>query len=254
VQTEIQGSARQKVHYETIHDEYEAHYYDRSSLAYRERFIFRPLVDGLSLDNRDVLDVASGSGHNTRLLQRRFPRMRAVGLDISDSACRAYETMTGFPAWQADLTGPITAPSTFDAAVVIGGLHHCVTNLAQTLDNLARLVRPGGALVMMEPSADSVLEWLRRYWYRRDRFFDEGTERALSHDALLELAHGQFEAEFVQYIGGPAYFMVFNSLVMRTPLGAKPLIARLTFPVEAAMNALNLRLLAPVFLARWRRR
>ena len=195
---ESTDSARQKQHYEHIHDEYEAHYYDRSSLRYRDHFIFRPLLEDLDLNDREVLDLASGSGHNTRLLQRRFPRMRARGVDISEAACRAYERTTGWPAMQADFTRHVTFDRQFDAAVVIGGLHHLVVNLPQAIANLASAVRSGGVVLMMEPSADSVLEGLRRYWYQRDGYFDAPTEHALSHDALLALTGGRFAPEVVQ--------------------------------------------------------
>jgi SAM-dependent methyltransferase len=246
-------SSRQKQHYEQIHDAYEAHYYDRESLLYRDRFIFAPLLDGIDLTDRDVLDVASGSGHNTVLLQRRFPRMRATGLDISESACRAYERTTGCRAMQRDFTRPLSLGRQFDAAVVIGGLHHLVTNLPQALENLASVLRSGGLVFMMEPSADGMLEGLRRLWYQRDGYFDAPTEHALSHDALLTLTGGRFGVDVVRYIGGPAYFAILNSLVLRVPLRAKPWLSAVTFPMERAVNALNLRAWAPAFVARWRR-
>ncbi|SRR6266487_721877 len=246
-------SDRQRVHYEQIHDKYEAHYYDRHSLRYRDRFILAPLLNEIDLNDCDMLDLASGSGHNTLLLQRRFPRMRALGVDISESACRAFERNTGWPAIQADFTRPISIDRQFDAAVVIGGLHHMVADLPQAIANLASVVRTGGIVLMMEPSSDSVLDDLRRYWYRRDEFFDAPTERALSHDALLALTRGTFTAEVVRYIGGPAYFAIFNSMVLRVPLTAKAPLALVTTPIEAAVNMLNLRAVAPVFVARWRR-
>jgi SAM-dependent methyltransferase len=245
-------SLRQKVHYERIHDEYEAHYYDRHSLRYREQFILHPLLAGLDLNDRDVLDVASGSGHNTMLLRRRFPRMRSIGLDISGSACDAYRRTTGCDAMQCDLTQPLSLKRQFDAAIVIGGLHHCVVNLPQTIDNLAALLKPNGTLLMMEPSADSLLEGLRARWYRHDRYFDAPTERALSHNELLSLAKGRFRVDLLRHIGGPAYFLILNSLVMRVPIGAKRWIAPIAFPLERAFNALNTSM-APVFVARWRR-
>src|SRR5689334_6071602 len=101
-----QDSLRQKAHYEHIHDEYGAHYYDAYSLRYREQFILAPLLSGIDLNDRVVIDVASGSGYNTLLARRRFPWLRPVGLDISDSACAAYRRVTGSEAIQGDLTRP----------------------------------------------------------------------------------------------------------------------------------------------------
>ncbi|HET9387419.1 MAG TPA: class I SAM-dependent methyltransferase [Gemmatimonadales bacterium] len=248
-----EASLRQKAHYERIHEEYEAHYYDEHSLRYRERFFLDPLFAGLDFNDRDVLDVASGSGHNTVLLRRRFPRLRAAGVDISEAACSGYRRTTGFDAVQGDLTRPLSLSRQFDAAMVIGGLHHMVVNLPQAVDNLAAFVKPGGWLLMMEPSADSILEGARALWYRQDRFFDAPTERGLSHGELLALAGERFRAERVRYIGGPAYFVIYNSLVLRVPLRAKGWIAPFVFPLERAFNAFNSRLTAPVFIARWRR-
>ena len=200
-----------------------------------------------------MLDVACGSGFNTLLLQRRFSNLRATGVDISPSACAAYTRITGCPAVHADLTTPQEWTDRFDAAIVIGGLHHCVANLPQTMENLASALRPGGLLFMMEPNADCWLEGIRRLWYRRDRFFDAPTEHALSHRELLETAGALFEPLTLRHVGGPAYFLVLNSLVLRVPLGAKKWVSRATFPLEAGFNRLDSRVAAPVFLATWRR-
>jgi ubiquinone/menaquinone biosynthesis C-methylase UbiE len=249
----VTDSLRQKAHYEHIHDEYERHYYDVHSLRYREDFILEPILSGIDLNDREALDAASGSGHNTVLLRGRFPRLRAIGLDISDAACETYRRVTGGDAMQGDLTKPLELDRQFDAAIVIGGLHHCVVNLPQAIDNLARLVKPNGVVLMMEPSSDGVLERLRNRWYRGDPYFDAPTEHALSHDELIGLSGGRFRAEVVRYIGGPAYFLVLNSLIMRVPLGAKGWMAAVTWPLERAFNRLNSRRAASAFIARWRR-
>ena len=128
-----------------------------------------------------------------------------------------------------------------------------MVDLPQVLDNLVAAVRPGGVLLMMEPSADSILDIVRNRWYEKDRYFDAPTERALSHDELLRMTGGRFRAEIVRYVGGAAYFLILNSLVLRVPLGAKRWIAPVAFPLERTFNALNARRAAPVFIARRRR-
>jgi SAM-dependent methyltransferase len=246
-------SLRQKVHYERMHDAYAQHYYDPHALRYREDFILAPLLGGIDLNGADMVDLASGSGYNTLLLRNFFPQMQSVGLDISDSACEDYRRLTGAEAFQVDLTQPLTLDRQFDAALVNGGLHHCVADLKQTIDNIARLLKPNGVLLMMEPSADGLLEPLRKLWYRNDKYFDAPTEAALSHDRLLDLSGGQFRSEVVRYMGGPAYFLVLNSMIFRVPLRAKGLVSAITWPLERAFNGLNSRAFASAFIARWRR-
>src|SRR6476660_5880416 len=90
-------STRQKRHYEAIHTNYEDHYYDAQSMAYRERFYYDPLFEGLDLNGCTVADLASGSGHSSVALLKRFPKAVVTGFDISSSACEAYRRNVGRP-------------------------------------------------------------------------------------------------------------------------------------------------------------
>jgi len=246
--------ARQEAHYERIHDAYEAHYYDPTAIAYRERFFLDPLLAGLDLDGRRVVELASGSGHNSIALRTRFPTVELTGLDISPRAIQAYQEIVGRPAVQFDLVADTWEGDRFDAGLVIGGLHHCVQDLRATLRNAARLITPGGYLMMMEPSRDFGLESVRRWWYRRDSYFDAETEEALSHDALLALASEDFVPDRVHHMGGPAYFLILNSLVFRMPAAWKRPLAPPLMALEALYNRIPGRRLFPYFVARWRRR
>ncbi len=243
----------QSAHYDTIHDAYESHYYDAASMAYRHRFLYEPLLKGLQLGQASMADLACGSGHNSLALRSYFPDIRTTGYDISEAACRDYQRNTGAPAHLIDLTRPFSPDSAHDAALIIGGLHHCVLDLKTTLTNVARMVRPGGHFMMMEPSDDSFLSGIRRAWYKADRYFEADTEHALKHDELIAMARPYFVPEKVLYVGGPAFYAILNSLILRIPLGAKPPLARLLFPIESLYNRLPGRAPFAVFLARWRR-
>jgi len=246
-------SSRQKQHYNKIHDAYAAHYFDASSMKYRKRFMYDWLFDGIDLRNAKIADLACGSGYNSLSLMQRFSGVQTVGFDISESACASYRRTTGAIAHVIDLTLPSEIPEKFDAAIVIGGLHHCVANLPQTLRNIAGIVKPGGYFFMMEPSADYFLNVVRDKWYVADKYFDAATEQALSHDGILQAAAPFFEKEDVKYFGGVAYFLIYNSLIMRVPLGVKPILWPLLKPVEIAFGKLPWTGLFPCFLARWKR-
>ncbi|MBU2604944.1 MAG: class I SAM-dependent methyltransferase [Alphaproteobacteria bacterium] len=243
----------QKAHYEAIHDAYEAHYYDGPSMAYRHRFIYRPLLEGINLENASVADLACGSGHNSLALRSYFPSITTTGYDISEAACRDYRIHTGGDAHLIDLTLPTQAAQVHDAALIIGGLHHCVADLKTTLKNVAGMVRPGGHFLMMEPNDDFFLSAVRRIWYKKDRWFEADTEEALKHSELAALGAPYFVPEKVMYVGGPAFYLILNSLITRVPLGAKPALSSVLFPVESAYNRLPGKGAFAVFLARWRR-
>lgn len=249
------ASARQRQLYIAMHDEYERHYYDEPSLRYRRQFLLGPLLDGLNLNHLRVADFASGSGYNSTILRERFPHVRTVGLDISPRACQAYRALTGEKAFEIDLMDSVNTNQCgrFDAGIIVGGLHHLSANIERAIHNIAALLHPGAPLLMIEPNREFLFGRLRDVWYKRDRYFDETTERALAHDALLGMARSEFESEFVDFVGGPAYFTVLNSLVLRIPVTWKPVIARALFPFEHFYNSLPGRWPFPAFIARWRR-
>jgi SAM-dependent methyltransferase len=252
--TVSEGSLKQQAHYETIHDDYEAHYYDASSMEFRERFIYDVMFADQDFNGLHVADLACGSGHNSLALLERFPRAEVSGFDISPRACDAYRTVVGREATQLDLTAGTPAPAKFDAAMIFGGLHHCVSDLDGTFRTIADLIRPGGVLVMCEPNRECFLEGFRRLWYRMDRYFEQSTEQALSHGEILARTSSRFESIDCRYLGGPAYFLIFNSLVLRVPLRLKSILSRPLFAAERAYNRLPGKFAYPYFVARWRRR
>jgi SAM-dependent methyltransferase len=244
----------QKEHYEAIHDDYESHYYDDESMAYRERFYYAPLFAGLDLNHCAVADIASGSGHNSLALLRRFPNARVTGFEISTVACEAFRRNVGQPCIETDLTRPLSAPpGEFDVAMIFGGLHHCIANLPVVFQNIAHLVKSGGLVLMVEPNREFVFDWVRRLWYRVDKYFDSLNERALKHSELLAEAAPYFSLVNVAYYGGPGYFLVSQSLVFRLPKPVKTAITPGLMAIESLFNVVPGKFGHPYFVARWMR-
>lgn len=239
----------QQEHFQRIHDDYSAHYFDGPSMAYRERFIFAPMFAGLDLAGKTVAELACGAGFNSLEVRRRYGA-RVFGCDISEPACLAYRSVVGAPAYQVDLTAGV-APSQADVAFVIGGLHHCAHALPSTLATIGGMLPAGGRLIVCEPNVNSALQVVREFWYRRDRYFDETSEMALSPEMIHEASAGAFRVDLVRYMGGPAYFLIFNSLILRVPRGVKPLLAAPLFALEGAYNRLPGQRPFPYFIARF---
>ncbi|MCF1744048.1 class I SAM-dependent methyltransferase [Paradevosia shaoguanensis] len=238
----------QKAHYEAMHDDYAAHYYDETALSYREKFVLGPLVRDEDLSEKRIADIACGSGHNSQLVRKMFPTAHLEGFDISESACADYTALgNGARAHQVDLTVPFDVEEQFDFGLVVGGLHHCISNLPQAADNLGRMIKSGGSLVLYEPNADFVGEVVRKFWYRRDEYFEADTEGALHSAELASLFSDTFKVRRVFAIGGPAYFVILNSLVLRVPLKSKRYLAPPLFAVERMWNALPSSALKPAF-------
>lgn len=247
-------SRKQEKHYEHIHEAYRSHYFDETSMAYRERFIYDLMFKGLDLNDKVVADLACASGFNSLAVLRRYPRANTIGLDISPKACSDYRALVGRKAYQADLTAGIDVDIRADVAMVFGGLHHCVSDLAGTFTTIANLLNPQGLLLMYEPNSACFLEFIRKAWYQLDSYFDAESEHALKHDEILGLASKDFALIDCRYQGGPAYFLILNSLVFRIPLGWKMRLERPLFFLESLYDKLPAKFFFPTFIARWRRR
>jgi len=243
----------QKAHFEQLHDTYEAHYYDKWSMRYRDEFIYNVLWGDLDLNGKKIAELACGSGHNTEALLKAFPRAEVVGFDISPPACRDYELRTGMPAKQVDLMLPWQDGTGFDVVFIVGGLHHCVRGMPQVLDNVGRMLTPGGLFLMQEPNARFFLEAVRKIWYRNDKMFDAENEAAIDHNSIFSAAQPQFALQQIKYSGGPAYFLVLQSMILRIPRPVKHAISAPLIVIERLWDHLPGQRFHNTFLARWQR-
>jgi SAM-dependent methyltransferase len=248
----------QKNHYETIHNDYLKHYYDATSMKYRDKFIYKYLFKNLNLNNKSVADLACGSGFNSLYLRKYFPDAQLTGFDISKNACEDYKKLLNRPAYEVDLTkknsiGPKYSEQ-FDVVMIIGGLHHCVIDLDQTLVNIHQILKPGGMFLMFEPNKNYFLESARKMWYKHDRYFEEDSEEALDHNHMLQKNAHLYDCNMVNHLGGPAYFLIYNSMLFRIPIFLKKIISPPLMLIEKLYNIIPGKFMYPYFVAQWRKK
>jgi SAM-dependent methyltransferase len=243
---------RQRVHYDRILPAYEAHYDDPTSRSYRERFLYEPLFRGVDLSGKRVLEAMCGSGQATSYLLRRGARV--VGLDLSAAAVDAFQhRWPDCPSVRASILASGLASESFDAVVLIGGLHHVHPHVDDALREVHRILVPGGRLLFGEPHAGSLPDALRRVWYRWDPTFEAG-EQAVDLEALKRAHATHFAFELERYVGNLAYLLVLNSMAFRIPVRLKPVYAPALFVLERGLAFLNSPRTACFTLGRWRRR
>ncbi len=111
-----------------------------------------------------VLDLACGTGDLSRLALRRG--YRVVGADLSAGMLAANGAAT--PLVEADGSSLPFADGAFDGLVCGYALRN-FTDLAATLDECARVLRPGGRLAVLEVDAPTSRLWRAGYdvWFNK---------------------------------------------------------------------------------------
>jgi SAM-dependent methyltransferase len=141
--------------------------FSAESLAKFDRYymaIYPYLEKYLGLDRlagRDVLEIGLGYGTVSQLLAARAKSY--TGLDIAAGPVSVVnQRMSLFnlngAAQQGSILEAPFADASFDAIVTIGCLHH-TGNLPRALDEVHRVLRPGGSAMVMIYNAFSYRRW-----------------------------------------------------------------------------------------------
>ncbi len=146
---------------------------------------------GVDLRGARILDAGCGSGYSTELLAARFAPSRLAAFDLMPEQVELARAR-GIPSaeiTQGDVTAIPFEDGSFDAAFVFGILHH-VPAWRDALRELARVLRPGGALCVEELHG-GYIRWQDRLLFTRhprEAAFDWPTFRAGLEDAGFRVA------------------------------------------------------------------
>jgi ubiquinone/menaquinone biosynthesis C-methylase UbiE len=120
-----------------------------------------------------ILDLGCGSGEITRGLAQRFPQARLIGIDILDvSIARARSTRCADSDRIEFRVGDAFALELADASqdlVVCRHVSQSVPDFAQVLDEIRRVLKPGGVLHLL--SEDYGMIHLPQHARELDRFW-----------------------------------------------------------------------------------
>jgi SAM-dependent methyltransferase len=243
---------QQQEHYDNIAAEYEEHYSDAYSVEYRRKFIYKPMFAGLDLNGKNVLDAMCGSGQTTEFLLERGANV--TGLDISNEVIETFKTRwTNANAMQRSLLDSGLPDNSFDIVVIVGGLHHLHPNVNRAVQEIHRVLKPGGHLCFMEPHSGSFPDLIRRVWYKFDRFFADN-EEAVNIEALKRDFQSHFTLRQANYLGNIAFLLVLNSLIFRIPAKAKKYYSPALMKLEAAINKLQGKLTSCFAVTQWQKK
>jgi SAM-dependent methyltransferase len=137
---------------------------------------------GQDLRGLRVLDVAGGDGYWAARVRGRGGR--AVALDISEAKLRRGAALAAPPGLvRADALALPFADAAFDRVMSICAIEH-FDDGGRALDEMTRVLAPGGELVMSADALTLAARWPRLYQAHCERYH---VRRTYSHDDLTRL-------------------------------------------------------------------
>ncbi len=238
--------------YNLIDELYYNHYYDHYSKAYRDIFIAPLLLDGIELEGARVLEAMCGAGANTSALISRGAKVS--GLDISDKSISRFKSL--WPNCEA-FCRPILKTGlpneSFDCVITTGGLHHIHPNINEGIEEIYRLLKPGGFFCFAEPHKGSFPDLVRRLWYKSDQYFCDN-EESLDLEALKKQHASKFDIKKEVFGGNIAYLFILNSMVFRIPLKLKKFYSPFLIWIEKHLPQRQTKLLSCFVVSVWKKK
>jgi SAM-dependent methyltransferase len=176
----------------------EAAAYDRARPSYPPEAIAW-LTGKLGIGpGRQVVDLAAGTGKLTALLADTGADLVAVE-PVASMRDRLRERLPNIPVLAGVAEALPFASKSVDAVVVAQAFHWF--DARRAMDEIARIVRPGGSLGLMWNARDRSLEWVDQVWSVMDRVERRAPwrdERDSSGPADTTLARSE------RYLAGPS--------------------------------------------------
>lgn len=128
-----------------------------------------------------MIELGCGNARLARDLLRQSLVSQVTGLEVDERqhAKNLAQPQDGLAFLQASAAAVPCADASFDLALMLKSLHHVpLPDMAQALDEVARVLRPGGWLYVSEPVYEGALNEVVKL------FNDEGVVRAAAQAAL----------------------------------------------------------------------
>tara|TARA_B100001540_G_scaffold316704_1_gene347289 strand:+ start:1250 stop:2005 length:756 start_codon:yes stop_codon:yes gene_type:complete len=243
-------SNNQSKHYDKIANKYIEHYFDKESKYYKSKLYMHHIFKHFNKDDY-ILEIGCSDGSNLEIFKENGINIENYfGVEISEELIKKFNKKykNQYKVFHDDFTKKdLNLNIKFNIIVCIGVLHHMNKNLDTLFNNVKNHLKKNGKIIILEPNKN-FLNFLRNYWYKKDKYFDHTSERALSINEIDNFAKNGFEKIFTEYSGLIGYFVILQSLILRTPKFVKKVSYKLLTYIDYFLSKFNLKYLSAHYL------
>jgi ubiquinone/menaquinone biosynthesis C-methylase UbiE len=233
--------AKQKEYYNSIAEDYDKHYSEKYSLKYRYN-LFDYILKGIDLNGANVLDAMCGNGQNTQYFLNKGANV--TGLDISEGQCALFAKR--YPNTKivcASILDTGFADNIFDF-IISDSLHHLHPRVNEAINEIHRILKPGGKYMIWEPAAGSIMDYFRKLWYKTDNKYFEENEQSIDINKIKEDFSDKFDFLKIKYGGNIGYLLVHESIAFRIPINLIKYYAPVLLPIDRFIQKFQFRLIS----------
>lgn len=109
---------------------------------------------GVAIGRRSLIDLGCGDGSFIRYVTGKYPGLLGYGIDISATGIAMAEAAQSSDRQYfliRDMADTQMLPGTFDHAVSLGSMEHCL-DIPRVLGEARRILKPGGTLYIYAPN------------------------------------------------------------------------------------------------------
>ena len=168
----------------------------------------------LDLDHKDILELGCGTAQLTRLIAEGGPGRRITALEVDRIQHDKNLAIDDLPNVHFDLAGAQAIPlddASVDVVFMFKSLHHVPRDMmGQAMDEIARVLRPGGVLYVSEPVYAGAFNDILKL------FNDEQQVRQAAFEAVqAAVQRGLFQLREQVFFRSPIYFADFAEFERR---------------------------------------
>ncbi|MEM7167891.1 MAG: class I SAM-dependent methyltransferase [Planctomycetota bacterium] len=165
--------------------------------------LYHHVASAIDLNGKTVLEVGCGRGGGASYVKRYLGPRTVTGVDLSPTAielCRHTHQVEGLSFETGDAEELPFEAASFDVVLNVES-SHCYGNFARFLEQVARVLRPGGHFLFADLRPRQQLQEMREALKQSDLFVVSETDIAANVVRALELDDSRKRNQIQEFIG-----------------------------------------------------